>query len=153
MFQKKLSLSTSPDLDYLEKLAPLVEEALREEGLSNPGDYLLRGGFHKPDDLNLILTKGSDYYGRPRARSYFGSARAHPHGIFLATLDDIGSSDSMRDPLWNALKAGNEVNAIVVFDSGHFSSARSYQHTEYKFLHPRKKLEALLGVVHLKLER
>lgn len=146
MFECELQLmDLPPNLHPLAQYAPLVEAALAEHDLKNPHKYFLRGGFLQKEDFDLLVAKGTDYHGRPM------DGRHHPHSTYVATIDYIGCPVEMFDPLWSALQPHNRVPVLAVFDKSKFDKVNPWA-GEHKFKHPRKKLEALLGMVHLKLK-
>ena len=52
-----------------EKHARIVREALAQQGHNNTNQYLLRGGFRSKEDFDLLINKGTDYFGRSKSGS------------------------------------------------------------------------------------
>ena len=105
----------------------------------------MRGGFRTKEDLDLLVKKGTDYHGRPRESS---PRRYSTHGIFVSPVDDIGNRDVRLDPLWHALRGWDNIHALAVYDAAQLEAVR-YDYREYQFKNSRKKLQALLGILHL----
>jgi len=132
-----------PTVDH----ARIVRGALTQQGYGNPRQYLLRGGFFAKEDFDLLVKKGTDYYGRSNG----GSTRYSTKGTFVSSVDDIGGRDYRLDPLWTALRSWNDVHVIAVYDAMQLKVVRP-DYKEYEFKYPRRKPQALLGILHLKFK-
>ena len=140
-----------------------IQQALVEQGIPKSKRVLLRGGFMNQKGLELLISKGSDYHGLDRIGfglpfSYYGldriglPFRKDPNGIFCSPVDHIGGESLFVDPLRIALHGNNGVNALAVYDGSELELLRPYERKEYRFLHPRKKLQALLGILYIQFQ-